>query len=89
MDASNKYAQEHLDCSLTHLALAWCVKNPNGSTVLLGASKPSQLEDNFKALSVVPKLDAAHMTKIDEILGNKPKGYMGYGGRGMRSIETI
>lgn len=84
-----EYAEKHFSCSLAQLALAWCVKNPNVSTVLLGATKPSQLEENFGALRVIPLLTKSHMTTIDEMLGNRPDGYMGYGGRGMRSLHTI
>ncbi|KAI9325118.1 NADP-dependent oxidoreductase domain-containing protein [Zopfochytrium polystomum] len=62
-----------LDCSLAQLAIAWCVKNPNVSTVITGASRPSQVEENIKALDVVPKLTAEVMEEIEAILQNKPK----------------
>ena len=71
------------------LALAWAVKNPNVTTVLLGATKPSQLTENLGAVDVARKLTAAHMARIDEILDNKPDAYSGYGGAGMRSLNTI
>ncbi len=74
---------------MTQLALAWCVKNKDVSTVLLGATKPHQLEENLGSLAVVEKLNAQHMAEIEQILGNKPKSYMGYGGSGMRKIHTI
>lgn len=61
-----------LDISMTHLALAWCAKNPHVSTVILGASKTHQLEENLNCLEAVSKLDAETMNKIDEILQNKP-----------------
>ncbi|MCX5515045.1 aldo/keto reductase [Kaistia algarum] len=57
-----------------HLALLWCLANPNVSTVILGASRLSQLEDNLSALDGRDKLTADVMAKIDEILGNKPAG---------------
>lgn len=56
-----------------HLALLWCNANPNVSTVILGASKKSQLEDNLKALDHKAKLTPDVMARIDEILGNKPE----------------
>lgn len=56
-----------------HLALLWCLANKNVSTVILGASKKSQLEDNLSALKHKEKLTADVMTRIDEILGNKPE----------------
>jgi voltage-dependent potassium channel beta subunit len=45
-----------LGCSLAQLALAWCATNPNVSTVLTGASKPSQVAENFGAMDVIPRL---------------------------------
>jgi aryl-alcohol dehydrogenase-like predicted oxidoreductase len=48
------------------------LKNPNVSTVITGASKISQLEENFKALDVVPMLSDEVMTRIEEALVNYP-----------------
>ena len=45
-----------LGCTISQLALAWCLKNPNVSTVITGASRVSQVAENMKALAVVPKL---------------------------------
>jgi voltage-dependent potassium channel beta subunit len=56
-----------------HMALLWCNANPRVSTVILGASKKSQLEDNLKALDSKAKMTPDVMAKIDEILGNKPE----------------
>jgi voltage-dependent potassium channel beta subunit len=56
-----------LGCSVAQLALAWAHHNPRVSTVILGASKLSQLKDNLKALEVEPKLDAAVLERIDGI----------------------
>ncbi|KIJ66564.1 hypothetical protein HYDPIDRAFT_109615 [Hydnomerulius pinastri MD-312] len=67
-----KLAETELGCSVTHLALAWIAKNPNTSTVILGASKPEQVLDNLKALEVIPKLTPEVLDKIEEILQNKP-----------------
>jgi len=64
---------EELGCSQAQLAVAWCAKNENVTTVLLGATKMHQLEDNLGALEVLPKLTQEVMDKIDEVLGNKPK----------------
>lgn len=86
------YAQEKYQCSVGQLALAWCLKNRNVSTVLLGATKTAQLEENLGALSVVEKITAADMTEINEILGNNPEPYRGYNLNdtdGYRSFETI
>lgn len=62
-----------LDCSVTHLALAWVAINPNTSTVILGASGPEQVTENLKALTVIPKLTPAILETIEEILENKPE----------------
>ncbi|MGD9211807.1 MAG: aldo/keto reductase, partial [Desulfobacteraceae bacterium] len=43
---------KELEVPLHHLALAWCLKNPNVSTVILGASKLTQLIDNIGALEI-------------------------------------
>jgi aryl-alcohol dehydrogenase-like predicted oxidoreductase len=62
-----------LGCSTAQLALAWCLTNPNVSTVITGASRPEQVTENMKALEVLPKLTADVLRHIDEILGNKPE----------------
>ena len=61
-----------LGCTATQLALAWVARNPNTSTVILGATKPEQLLENLKALELLPKLTHEVLIKIDEIVGNKP-----------------
>ena len=61
-----------LGTTLPKLALAWCLKNPDVSTVLLGASKPEQLEENLGAPAVVPLLTEDVMARIEEILDNAP-----------------
>mmetsp|Transcript_9344 Transcript_9344/g.26513 ORF Transcript_9344/g.26513 Transcript_9344/m.26513 type:complete len:361 (-) Transcript_9344:108-1190(-) len=81
----SEFAKENFDCSVSQLALAWCVKNPNVSTVLLGATKPHQLEENLGALKVVEKITDEHMAQINKILGNKPEDW----GRPFRVFDTI
>ncbi|KAH6638076.1 voltage-gated potassium channel subunit beta-1 channel subunit beta-1 [Boeremia exigua] len=63
---------EKLDASVAQLALAWAAKNPNVSTVILGASKVQQVHDNCAALKLLPKLTPEIMEEIEGILGNKP-----------------
>ena len=58
-----------IGCSLAQMAIAWCVKNPRVSTVITGASRASQVEENFAALKVVPRLDSDVLTRIDAALG--------------------
>ncbi len=64
VDALAKIAKD-LDCSLAELSIAWCAKNPRVSTVILGASRVEQLEQNLKALAVIPKLTADVLAAID------------------------
>jgi aryl-alcohol dehydrogenase-like predicted oxidoreductase len=59
-------------CTLAQLALAWCLKNPNVSTVITGATRSEQVIENMKAEEVVQNLDQSVMEKIDQVLGNKP-----------------
>jgi len=61
-----------LGVTMAQLALAWCLKNPNVSTVITGASRPEQVSENMKAIEIVPKLNSDAMERIDMILGNKP-----------------
>jgi len=63
----------NLGCTLAQLALAWCLRNPNVSTVITGASRPEQVSENMKALEVAPKLDSGVLEQIEAILGNKPQ----------------
>ncbi len=63
-----------LGCSLAQLAIAWCLVNANVSTVILGASRTGQLEENLQALDVVDRLDAETLVRIEAILDNKPAG---------------
>jgi voltage-dependent potassium channel beta subunit len=64
---------KELDCTLAQLALAWCLKNPFVSTVITGASRVSQLQENMKASEIAPKLTDEVLKRIDEIFGVKEK----------------
>lgn len=66
------FAKE-LGTSLATLSIAWCIRNNNVTTAILGATKEEQLLENLKALDVLPKLTDEVMTKIDEIMGTKPE----------------
>jgi len=57
-----------LGCTLAQLALAWCARNPNVSTVITGATRAAQVSENMKALEVVPKLSAEVLARIDAAL---------------------
>jgi voltage-dependent potassium channel beta subunit len=57
-----------LGCTTAQLAIAWCARNPNVSTVITGASKVSQVEENLRAAEVIPRLTPAVMERIDGIV---------------------
>ena len=81
---SEKYLEKHdkvarlnilaqdLGLPLVNLALCWCLKNKNVSTVILGASKIEQLQQNLTSASYLSKLDDSVMNAIEDILKNKP-----------------
>lgn len=62
-----------LGCSVAQMALAWCVRNPNVSTVITGASRVEQVVENMKALDFVERLTPEVLDRIETILDNKPK----------------
>lgn len=62
---------EELGCTLSQLALAWCLKNPYVSTVITGASRVEQVHENMKALEVEPKLTPEVLARIDRIFDIK------------------
>jgi voltage-dependent potassium channel beta subunit len=55
------------------LAIAWCVKNPDVTTAILGATKKEQLIENLKALDVLPLLTPEIMQRIDDVMQTKPR----------------
>jgi voltage-dependent potassium channel beta subunit len=66
VQALEPIAQE-LDCRLSQLAIAWCLKNPFVSTVITGASRVEQVHENMKASEVAPKLTPEILEQIDHI----------------------
>jgi voltage-dependent potassium channel beta subunit len=64
---------KELGCSLAQLALAWCLKNPNVSTVITGASRTEQVIENMQALHVAGRLTGEVMEQIEQVLQNKPE----------------
>lgn len=61
-----------LDITTAQLAIAWCIKNPNVTTAILGASRKEQLLENLGSLEAAEKLTAAVLTEIDEVVQTKP-----------------
>ena len=62
---------QDLGCTTAQLAIAWCLKNPNVSTVITGASRVEQVAENMKALAVVSHLAPDVMTRIQAIIGEE------------------
>ena len=62
---------ESVDLTLAQLAVAWVLQNPNVSSAIIGATKPSQIKENVKAAGV--KLDKETMAAIDKVLGKLPE----------------
>jgi len=53
---------------LVQMALCWCLKNKNVSTVILGASQPEQLKQNIDSLDHLDLLDDGIMERIESII---------------------
>jgi len=53
--------------NLSNLAIAWCLLNENVSTVILGASKIEQLEENLKSTEVLSLFDEGILNKLSAI----------------------
>jgi voltage-dependent potassium channel beta subunit len=62
-----------LGVSMGQLALAWCLRNPAVSTVITGASRPEQVQENMTAIEITEKLTSSVLERIDAVLGNKPE----------------
>ncbi len=63
---------KELGVSMAELSIAWCIKNPNVTTAILGATKKEQLLENLKALDILPKLNEEVMQQIEGIVQTKP-----------------
>ena len=61
-----------MDVNIAALSIAWCIKNPNVTTAILGATKKQQLIENLSALEVLPLVTADVLDKIEKIFQNKP-----------------
>jgi aryl-alcohol dehydrogenase-like predicted oxidoreductase len=59
---------DDLGVTMAQMSLAWVLKNPHVSTVITGASKLSQLEENLKATEIKEQLTDDVMERIDEII---------------------
>jgi len=62
-----------LQVSTASLSIAWCIKNPNVSTAILGATSKAQLLDNLTALDTMQLLTPEIMEQVENIIETKPK----------------
>ena len=62
---------ESVDLTLSQLAIAWVLQNPNVSSAIIGATRPAQIKENVKASGV--KLSETTMREIDRVLGSLPE----------------
>jgi len=69
--AKLKPIAQGLDLTMSQLALAWALANPNVSSVIMGASRPAQVKENVKASGV--KLSPQTLAEIDKALGSIPE----------------
>ncbi len=58
---------EEIGCTLSQLAIAWCARNPHVSTVITGASRVSQVEENLAAIDVLPVLTDEVLARMDAV----------------------
>jgi len=64
--AGLKPIADDLGCSMAQLAIAWCARNPNVSSVITGASRAAQVTENLRALDVLGKLDEDVLSRIEQ-----------------------
>lgn len=67
-----KSISDKQDMTLAQMSIAWCLKNPHVSTVITGATKMNQLEENLQSLEMVSRLTPDVMDLIEKVLQNKP-----------------
>ncbi|HET9429763.1 MAG TPA: aldo/keto reductase [Chitinophagaceae bacterium] len=67
-----KELAQAMDITMAQLSIAWCIKNPNVTTAILGATRKEQLLENLKAIEAKEKLTVEMMQKIEDIVQTKP-----------------
>jgi len=79
---------ERLGGSVGQLSLAWATKHEGVSSVILGATKVEQLQENIKAVELIPKLTPEVMAEIEEIVQTKPEQPATFG-RDFGPVRTV
>lgn len=69
LEAVKRFAAvaQEIGVPLPNLAIAWCLKNPHVSTVITGASKLEQLQENLRTLDILDQLTPSVMVALDQI----------------------
>ena len=78
------FSKDKLDCTVAQLSIAWCIRNSNVTTVLLGATTKEQILENLHGVNVAMSMSKNDDKQLDSIVGTKPAEYFGFGGSGMR-----
>jgi len=73
------YAKTELNCTVAQLSIAWCCRNMDVSTVILGASNIKQILENLEALNVALRMTKENDAAIEDIINTKPFPYQGFG----------
>jgi len=68
-----KPVADKLGSNLASLSIAWCIKNPDTTTAILGATNKEQLKQNLEALKLLPLLSEDILNEIEDIVQTKPK----------------
>jgi aryl-alcohol dehydrogenase-like predicted oxidoreductase len=68
-----KGVADKLGTNLATLSIAWCIRNPNVTTAILGATKREQLEQNLTAIELYPRIDGEVVSEIDSIMETRPR----------------
>ncbi|KAJ1974764.1 hypothetical protein H4R34_004598 [Dimargaris verticillata] len=69
---------EQLGCTPAQLAIAWCLRNRNVSSVITGATRPQQIEENVAALTIASRMNGEWDAVLEDVLGNKPETPFNY-----------
>jgi aryl-alcohol dehydrogenase-like predicted oxidoreductase len=63
-----KSVSDQLGCTRAQLAIAWCLRNARVSSAITGATRRGHVEENLRALEVLPKLTQSVMRDIESLL---------------------
>jgi aryl-alcohol dehydrogenase-like predicted oxidoreductase len=77
---------QSIGATMAQFSLAWCLKNKNVSSLIIGASRPEQVTENVKALEFVDLITDEMMKKVDEIV---PVGFLGRYANDTRGMPSV